>query len=133
MVSWRIIGEQSLTTDLSLIRLSYCVNVFNSFLMLLYMSLRLCLIPWIGLCSFNGIISNGLFWNVKLCYLSLQHAINSIFYPFLSGGAVSEQEISLSLPTCIGGLNIINCMESASSAFHSSQGFYFVGQCYHQS
>ena len=119
---------------LSLITLRYSVNVFKSFLMLLYMSFRLCLIPWIDLCSLNGIISDGLFWNVKLCMPSLQHAINSIFYPSLFEDVVSEQEISLfPLPTHFGGLGINNCMESASSAFQSSQSFYFVGQCYHQS
>ena len=55
-------------------------------------------------------------------FAPLQHAINSIFYPALFGGAVSEQEIALfSLPTRFGGLGIANCVDSASLAFQSSQ------------
>ena len=51
-------------------------------------------------------------------------ALNSIFYPSLFGGAVSEQEITLfSLPTHYGGLGINNCVKSASSAFQSSQEY----------
>ena len=55
-------------------------------------------------------------------FASLQHAINSIFYPSLFGGTVSENEIALfSLPTRFGGLGITNCVESASLAFWSSR------------
>ena len=55
-------------------------------------------------------------------FAPLQHAINSIFYPSLFGGAVTENEIALfSLPTCFGDPAITNCVESASLAFRSSQ------------
>ena len=55
-------------------------------------------------------------------FAPLQHAINSIFYPSLFGGAVSEKEIALfPLPTRFGGLGINNCVESASLAFRSSR------------
>ena len=48
-------------------------------------------------------------------FAPLQHTINSIFYPSLFGGTVSETEIALfSFPTRFGGLVINNCMESAS-------------------
>ena len=55
-------------------------------------------------------------------FAPLQHAINSIFYPSLFGGAVSGTEIALFLlPTRFGGLEITNCVESASLAFRSSR------------
>ena len=55
-------------------------------------------------------------------FAPLLHAINSIFYPSLFGGTVSENEIALfSLPTRFGGLGITNCVESASLAFRSSR------------
>ena len=60
-------------------------------------------------------------------FAPLLHAINSIFYPSLFGGTVSENEIALfSLPTCFGGLGITNCVESASLAFRSSPGGFCV-------
>jgi len=68
---------------------------------------------------------NHIQWVVPECgslFAPLQHAINSIFYPALFGGAVSEQEIALfSLPTHFGGLGITNCVDSASLAFQSSR------------
>ena len=67
---------------------------------------------------------NHIQWVIPECgtlFAPLQHAINSIFYPSLFGGAVSEKEIALfSLPTCFGGLGINNCVESASLTFQSS-------------
>jgi len=55
-------------------------------------------------------------------FAPLQHAINSIFYPALVRGGVSEQEITLfSLPTRFGGLGLANCVDSASLAFYSSR------------
>ena len=54
--------------------------------------------------------------------MPLQHVINSIFYPSLFGGAVSETELALfTLPTRFGGLGITNCVESACLAFRSSR------------
>ena len=64
-------------------------------------------------------------WVIPKCgtlFASLQHAIYSIFYPSLFGGAVSEKEIAFfSLPTRFGCLGINNCVESASLAFQSSR------------
>jgi len=55
-------------------------------------------------------------------FAPLQHAINSIFYPALLGGAISEQEIALfSLPTRFRASGIANCVDSASLAFQSSR------------
>ena len=42
------------------------------------------------------------------------HAIDSIFYPGLFVGAVSEREVALlSLPTHCGDLNVANYVDSA--------------------
>jgi len=69
----------------------------------------------------SGIIFNGLFQSVDL-FAPLRHAINSIFYLVLFGGAVSEQEIALfSLPTHFGGLGVANCVNAVPLAFQCSQ------------